>query len=164
MLTTNPSVSMFPTNCFHNPGTTRGTKLSLLHSIVFSSLVNRDFRGLRRVFQAREQQAFLRVIAQSRTDLDRERTLVFLRLYALSPGRGKSHMFFLDLRKVSNSSELKFFLLTVCIDAPDTTTNSRSSGLFEVRFTLLDNSSRWTLSFPNFYFVPGALGEFDGVL
>ena len=32
-----------------------------------------------------------------------------------------------------------------------------------MKFTLLDNSSRWTLSFPNFYLVPGALGEFDGV-
>ena len=31
-----------------------------------------------------------------------------------------------------------------------------------MRFTLLDNSSRWTLSFPNVHFVLGALGEFDG--
>ena len=32
-----------------------------------------------------------------------------------------------------------------------------------MRRTLLDDSSRWTLSFPNFNVVPGALGEFDGV-
>ena len=29
--------------------------------------------------------------------------------------------------------------------------------------TLLDNTSRWTRSYPNFDLVPGALGEFDGV-
>ena len=29
--------------------------------------------------------------------------------------------------------------------------------------TLLDNSSRWTLSFPNNHLVPGAFGEVDGV-
>ena len=33
-----------------------------------------------------------------------------------------------------------------------------------MRRTLLDNTSRWTLSFPSFYLVLGALGEFDGVL
>ena len=30
-----------------------------------------------------------------------------------------------------------------------------------MRRTLLDNSSRWTLSFPNVDLVPGAFGEFD---
>ena len=40
-------------------------------------------------------------------------------------------MVLLDLRKVSNSSELKSFLLIMCIDAPESTTKSRSSGLFE---------------------------------
>ena len=32
-----------------------------------------------------------------------------------------------------------------------------------MRLPLLVNSLRWTLSFPNFHLVPGALGEFDGV-
>ena len=32
-----------------------------------------------------------------------------------------------------------------------------------MRRTLLDNASRWTLSFPSIYLVPTALGEFDGV-
>ena len=41
-------------------------------------------------------------------------------------------MVFLDLRKVSNSSELDSFLFIMCIDAPESTTYSRSSGLFEV--------------------------------
>ena len=40
-------------------------------------------------------------------------------------------MGFLDLRKVSYSPELKSFLLIMCIDASEST-NSRSSGLFEV--------------------------------
>ena len=35
---------------------------------------------------------------------------------------------FLDLRRVTSSPELKSFLLSVCIDAPESTTNSRSSG------------------------------------
>ena len=31
-------------------------------------------------------------------------------------------------------------------------------------FTLWDNSSRWTLTFPNFDVVPRALGERDGAI
>ena len=38
----------------------------------------------------------------------------------------------LDLRRVSISSELKTFLLSMCIEVPESTTNSRSSGDFEV--------------------------------
>ena len=34
-----------------------------------------------------------------------------------------------DFVKVSISASLKFFLLIICIDAPESTTNSRSSGL-----------------------------------
>ena len=35
----------------------------------------------------------------------------------------------LGVVKVSISAEIKSFLLTMCIDAPESTTNSRSSGL-----------------------------------
>ena len=74
-----------------NPGTTRGTKLSWLHTKVFpwSTVVfdswptHRSIHGLRRVFQAIEQQALLPVIALSRRDQDRDRFLVPLRLCAL---------------------------------------------------------------------------------
>ena len=38
----------------------------------------------------------------------------------------------LDLCRVSNSSEFKTFLLSMCTDAPESTTNSRFSGDFEV--------------------------------
>ena len=38
----------------------------------------------------------------------------------------------LDLRKVSYSSELKSILLIVCIDAPESASNSRSSEDVEV--------------------------------
>ena len=41
-------------------------------------------------------------------------------------------MGFLDLRKVSNSSELESFSLSMCVDASESNPNSRSSGLFEV--------------------------------
>ena len=37
-----------------------------------------------------------------------------------------------DLVTVPISSELKSFLLIMCTDAPESSTNSRSSGLFEV--------------------------------
>ena len=36
-----------------------------------------------------------------------------------------------DLRRVSSSSEIKSFLLSMCIDALESTTNSLTSGLFE---------------------------------
>ena len=123
----------------------------------------------------------------------------------------------LDLCKVSSSSELKSFSLSMCIDAPVSTTNSLSSNNFEVsarialastgeknvvlsaffelveisrqvpccfadaslliqgfllwpllelgsarttlmRLTIMDMTSRGTLSFPNFLLVPSALG------
>ena len=37
----------------------------------------------------------------------------------------------LDLLKVSNSPKLKSFLLNVCIEAPESITNCRSSGFVE---------------------------------
>ena len=39
---------------------------------------------------------------------------------------------FLDLRRVSISSGITFFLISMCIDASESTTNSRSSGILEV--------------------------------
>ena len=64
-----------------NPGTTSGNcpLCMYLSSPLWSTVV----RGLRRVFQAIEQQALLRVIAPSRRDQDRERILVLPRLFAL---------------------------------------------------------------------------------
>ena len=41
------------------------------------------------------------------------------------------HVGFLDLFTVPISSELNSFLLIMCIDAPKSTTNSRSTCLFE---------------------------------
>ena len=151
---------------------------------------------LPRVFQAIEQQAFLRVIALSRIDLSRGRFLVLLRLFALHHWPLTTVVAFLDLRRVSISSELESFLLSMCIDAPQSTTNSRSSGDVEVgapccsagasflvqgvvlcpvlnsgsariapvRFALLNDASRWTLSFPIFLCGATCHGEFDGVI
>ena len=72
-------------------------------------------------------QACLRVFAPSRRDQDRERILVLPRLFALLqcplPPLWGSWI---------SASELKSFLLNMCIDAPESTTNSRSSGDFEV--------------------------------
>ena len=58
-----------------NPGTTKGTKLSVFHKMYFPCLVNRGLMTGR--------QAYLRVIALSRRDQDRERIPVLPRLFAL---------------------------------------------------------------------------------
>ena len=42
--------------------------------------------------------------------------------------------------------------------------NSGSARIALMRFTLLDDASRWTLSFPNFYGVQCAFGKFAGVI
>ena len=86
---------------------------------------------LHTVFQAVEQQAFLRVIALSRRDQDREHFLVLPRLLHFSIAV-TSVVGFLDLRSVSSSPEFTSFLHSMCIDAPESTTHSSSSGLFEV--------------------------------
>ena len=79
-----------------------------------------------------ELQACLRVFAPSRRDQDRERILVLPRLFALS------HWPLPPLRGSCISAEFPFrlslnpFLLSMCTDAPESTTNSRSSGDCEV--------------------------------
>ena len=88
---------------------------------------HRYIRVLRRAFQVTEMQAYHRVFAPSRRDQDRERILVLPRLLALPqwplPPLWCSWI---------SASELKSFLLNMCIDAPESTTNSRSSRNFEV--------------------------------
>ena len=122
-LKTNPAMSMLTTNCSHklveNPGTTRGTKLSILHTIFLLFFGQPWFltagplisisRGLRKACLATEQQAFLRVIAQLRTDLERERTLVLPRGVCTSPLAVNTTVGVLASVKVSSSSELEFF-------------------------------------------------------
>ena len=79
-----------------------------------------------------ELQACHRAFAPSRRDQDRERILVLPRLFAL-------HRWPLPpLWGSWNSAEfpvhlsLKLFLLSMCIEAPESTTNSRSLRDFEV--------------------------------
>ena len=48
----------------------------------------------------------------------------------LLPDRHFALLRFLDLLRVSISSELKTLLLSMCIDAPESTVNSRSSDFF----------------------------------
>ena len=142
LLKTNPAMSMLKMNCYPNWRTTREQqevrncpfciKLSspLWSTVVFDRRpTHRKIRGLRRLFQAIEQQAFLPVIALSRINLDRERTLVLLRLFALLH---PLWCFWISAKfpPVLLSSN-PFFLLSTCIDAPESTTNSRSSGDFE---------------------------------
>ena len=79
-------------------------------------------RALCKAHQVMELLAFPRTIALSRKDLNScFRTLVLPRLFDVE---------FLDLRRVSISSELNCFLLSMCIEAPESTTNILSSGDF----------------------------------
>ena len=94
----------------------------------FSTHMN--IRVLSKAYQAIELLAFLCVIALLRTDRDPEQKRVLPRLFAL-PVRGHYRRRVLNLRKVSISSELKSFLLSMCIEAPESTTNMRSSVFLE---------------------------------
>ena len=91
---------------------------------------HRSYRALRRAFQVKELQACRRVFAPSRRDHDRDRTLVFPHLFALL------HRPLPLLWCSWISAEFPFrlssnlFLLSMCIDALGSTTNSRSSGDF----------------------------------
>ena len=76
-------------------------------------------------------QACYRGFALSQRDHDRERILVLPRLFAL-PLAVTTVVGILDLRRVSISAELKSFSLSMCVDASESTTNSRSLGDFEV--------------------------------
>ena len=78
-----------------------------------------------------ELQACHRVFAPSRRDQDRERMPVHP-LFSLPPLAVTTVVKVLDLRRLSISSEHKTFLLSMRIDAPESTTNSLSSGIFEV--------------------------------
>ena len=125
-----------------NPVTARGAKISVLQkksSLVWSTVAfdrwptHRYIRVLRKVFQAIDLQACNRVFAPSRRDQDRERILVLPRLFALHrwplpPLWGS----WISAGSPSISSELKSVLLSTYIDAPESTTNSRSCGDFEV--------------------------------
>ena len=75
-----------------NLDTTRSTKLSIKHVIVFPFLVNRrvspfcthmNILVLSKAFEATESLAFHRVIALLRTDRDHEQKLVLTRFFAL---------------------------------------------------------------------------------
>ena len=140
-----------------------------------------NVRVLRKVFQTIELQAYPRVLAQSRRGQDREHTLVPPGLFPLQRLPSPPRWRFLDLRRVSVSSELKSLLLRMCIEVPESITNFLSSCNFEVgasialastgaeritlmRLALLSDPSRWTLSSPNFFIVPCAFGEFFGAI
>ena len=121
-------MSLLKTNCYQNDGQTGNNKRYEIVRFAYNCLTrvgHWNIRGLRKVFQVIEQQAVLRVIALSRRDQDRERFPVHPRLFALPRWP-------LDLRKVSSSSGLESFFVSLCIDAPESTTNSLSSGDFEV--------------------------------
>ena len=76
------------------------------------------------------RQAWHRVVALSRRDQDREHKTCASSFVCISPLAVCTFMGFLDVRRVSSSQELKTFLLSMCIDAPESITKSRSSGFF----------------------------------
>ena len=143
MLKTNPVMSMLTTNCSQNWWITleqqevRSCAFCIhLSSLLWSTVVfdrwptHKNIRGICRVFQAIEQLAFLRLIAQSRMNLDRERILVLPRLDALPHWLVSTKWGSWIFVNVSHSSEHNSFLLIMCIDAPESTANSRSCWTF----------------------------------
>ena len=78
------------------------------------------------------QQAFLREIVLSRRDPDRERKLVLPRLFALLHWAYAPQWGSWIFAKYPIHLSINLFLLIMYIDAPELTTNSRSSGDFEV--------------------------------
>ena len=143
-----------------SPGTTKRTKFSVLQRMFFPSWVNgnfpilwsdvaldcwhthRFFRVLRKARPVIELQTCHRVIAPLRRDQDRKiipvRPRSFaLRQWPLPPLWGSR-----DFRRVSSSPELQSFLLSMCIDAPESIANSRSSGFFEQGASITQASAR----------------------
>ena len=128
-----------------NLDTTRSTELSIFQVIVFPFWANcgvsplsthMSIRVLSKAYEAIESMAFHRIIALLRTDRDHEQKLVLTRLFALSPGRCKSNMGFLDLLKVSIVSELNSPCSALCIEAPECTVNTRASVWLELAYSL----------------------------
>ena len=106
------------------------TFLRRLHTKALRSLCLNTVRGATCHYRGL---AFLRVVARLRTDSSHERTLVPPRVcVCTSPFAVNTTVGVLDLLTVHNWSELKSFWLIVCVDAPESTTNSHPSGLFEV--------------------------------
>ena len=115
------------------PGTASGTKLSVVHIIGFSSLVNRGFWPLTHSqeypwsSQSLPSDRTASVSSCNCTVTKRSRSWMYTcasSFACTSPLAVTTVAGFLDLRKVSSSSELKSFLLSKCINAPESTTTS----------------------------------------
>ena len=89
-------------------------------------------RALRKGFQAIKLQACPREIALSRRDQDRKQKTCASSCVCTSPLAVTTVVVFLDFPNAFSSSELKSISLSMGIDAPESTANSRSSGDFEV--------------------------------
>ena len=121
----------------HDDGLNRSTELSTVKEIVFlnfghlwSFAVFHSYeyrRALSKVDEAIELLAFYRVIALLRTDRDHDQKLVRTRLFALLPGRGKSHMGFWTFSKYPLYLSSILLAQALCIEAPESMTNIRSS-------------------------------------
>ena len=102
-------------------------------SLVWSSAAfdrwptHRYIRVLRRAFQVIELQACLGVIALLRRDQDRKHIPVLPHLFALPSLAVTTVVGFLDFGVSLFRLSSKPFLLSMCIDAPESTTNSCSS-------------------------------------
>ena len=124
-----------------NPGTTRGTKLYVLQMMLFPFGVNRGSWLLThlleypRSLQSLPSDGTAGVSSSSCTVTIWSKSWTNTcasSWFCTSPFAIYTTVGVLDLFTVPNSSELDSFLLIMCIDAPESTTNSRSSGLVEV--------------------------------
>ena len=90
----------------------------------WSTRRNIRIRDRRRVFRMRERPVYLREALLSRIKSNFWHTRSLFLLFALRRWRQQPSSDFLD----TNSAELRPFQLIMCIDGPESTTNSLSSG------------------------------------
>ena len=140
LFSTSPVIAMLKTtNCFLEWQAIRNSLFrrwwfSRLSSIVAFDCwpTHKSMCVLRKACLAIGVQAFHRVIARLRTDWDHERTLVPPRGFALLRLQSTLRQGFWTFFTVSISLEFNSFLLIMCIDAHESTTNSRFCGFVAV--------------------------------
>ena len=125
------------------PGTTPGTWFYLLHFIRLPSLMRCGLATgplvrksmMLTVFRVRVRPAYLREALLSRINPILWHTVASFLVFT-SPLAATTVGGLLETLTVSNSAEFRSFLLDVCMDAPESTTNSLSSGF------ILDGAGR----------------------
>ena len=155
LFSTSPVMSMFATNCYQklvdNPGTTSGTKVSVLQIALFPCLVNRGFRPLTHSWeypwssQSLPSDGTAGVSSSDCTVMKRWRSWTNTcasSWFCTSPLAVNTTVGVLYLLLCPSLLSFILFLLIICIDAPESTTTSRSSGFVEASAGITFASTR----------------------